>query len=575
MIVLGLSNNDYAGVCLIIDGIIVSAAHEERFTRIKAHSTFPQQAIDYVLSENNLKLDDIDLIAYGWKAGFNEYKHLELYFDRIAEASIREPQSLPYLRHRLYDEIHNDTEKRQEFDRYIQDNALGSKVVYIDHHEAHANAAFLCSPFSNGITISCDGRGDFQSLTVSEYTNGQFNVLHRETTFDSLGYFYGRITKLLGFKPNRHEGKITGLASYGDPKKLLPLMAEFIDINEEGRIRAKFGTGYLPSYHNDYDVLQARFANEKPEDIAAAAQQHLENILTAIVKQYVSNKNPQNLCLAGGVFGNVKLNQRLRELDGVKNIYVLPSMGDDGLPLGSAVCALYNRTGLRVKTPSMKIGPNIETSEEIITQIESNSQYACIKSDQAHTIVKIINALKNNKVLGFAKGRMEFGPRALCSRSIVCSAKDVTINKWLNERMNRTEFMPFAPITADVFASDCFVGWKSEHIASHFMTVTYDCTEYFALRCPAVTHIDRTARPQVITQHSDPFMFKILVEWEASSGEPSLINTSFNIHEEPIINNMHHALANLDRGVVDILVFNEDLLVWNSKNVQLGELLHG
>ncbi|MCD9515632.1 carbamoyltransferase [Photobacterium carnosum] len=566
MYILGISNNDYAGACLITDNQIIAAASEERFTRIKAHNTFPHKAIAFVLHEANLNLSQIDKIAYGWASNFSKDKHLELYFDRIVETCQRDPSEIPVLRKRLKDEIFNDIEKQNEFNNFLINNNILDKVVYIDHHESHANASFLCSPFEDGLTISCDGRGDFQSFTLSKFKNNKFEVLQRETTFDSLGYFYGRITALLGFKPNHHEGKITGLAAHGNPIKLLHKMKKLIDIDKSYRIRAKFNDGYLPSYYDNYQQLESLFLGDKPEDIAAAAQNHLENILTEIVKQFVSKDYPQNLCLAGGVFGNVKLNQRLRELEGVRNIYILPAMGDDGLPLGAAICVLFNMIGKRIQTPSMKIGPLIESSEEIIKLISNKYEY--IISNQHDIITKSINLLKNNKILGFAKGRMEFGPRALCNRSIICSAKDITINTWLNERLNRTEFMPFAPIVADIFAKDCFIGWCNDHIASHYMTMTYDCTEYFKSHCPAVTHVDSTARPQIITQKADPFIHRLLVKWEQLSNEPALINTSFNIHEEPIVCTVEHALANLNKGIIDALIFNENLIVWKNKDME-------
>jgi carbamoyltransferase len=573
MIILGISNNDYAGACLIINGKIFAAASEERFTRVKAHKVFPAKAIEYVLSQAELELKDVDKFAYGWAAGFNKDKHLELYFDRIVEGCLQDPKSIPCLRKRLTDEINNDVEKRNEFDSYLASHHIQEKAYYIDHHEAHAHAAMLCSPFENGLTISCDGRGDFQSFTISQFDQGQFKVLQRETSFDSLGYFYGRITALLGFKPNRHEGKITGLAAHGNPTKLLHKMKQLIDTDDSGRIRAKFNCGYLPSYHDNYDLLNSLFEGDSKEDIAAAAQQHLENILQDVLAKYINVNAPVNLCLAGGVFGNVKLNQRLREMPGVKNIFVLPSMGDDGLPLGAAVVALFELTGKRAQTDTMKLGPAINVDDEL-PPVLANPKYQALRGSQSEIVRTVLSALKNNQILGLVRGRMEFGPRALCSRSIICSAKDSSINQWLNQRMNRTEFMPFAPIIADVYASDSFVGWDDSHIASHFMTVTYNCTDYFAQSCPAVTHIDKTARPQVITQQSDPFMHQVLVGWEELSGEPALINTSFNMHEEPIILNVDNALRNLDRGVVDILVINEELLVWKTDSDHVKEFVY-
>nr|WP_198557151.1 carbamoyltransferase C-terminal domain-containing protein [Enterovibrio nigricans] len=363
------------------------------------------------------------------------------------------------------------------------------------------------------------------------------------------------------------------MAAHGDPTKLLHKMKCLIDTNAEGRIRAKVESGYLPSYHNNYELLNSLFDGDSKEDIAAAAQQHLENILLDVLSRHINPKEPVNLCLAGGVFGNVKLNQRLREMPSVKNIFVLPAMGDDGLPLGAAVVASYNLTGQRSQTTTMKLGPCIET-RDILTSLESNPQYKVLKGNQADIVRLILSSLKKNKILGLVRGRMEFGPRALCNRSIICSAKDQSINRWLNERMNRTEFMPFAPIIADIHATDSFVGWKDNHIASQFMTITYNCTDYFTQACPAVTHIDKTARPQVITRVSDSFMHQILIGWEKLSGEPALINTSFNMHEEPIILNVDNGLKNLDREVVDILVINEDVLIWRTDSHHDMEFLH-
>ncbi|HCK4566086.1 TPA: carbamoyl transferase, partial [Pseudomonas aeruginosa] len=173
-----------------------------------------------------------------WNAGFDAGRHLDLYLDRVLEEARERPEGLPHLRKRIADEMANDKAKRGEFDAFVRANGLCGKVEYIDHHECHALGAFVCSPFDEALTLTCDGRGDFQSLTVTHYrADGGEAVLQRETSVDSLGYFYGRITRLLGFKPNRHEGKITGLAAFGDAEKLLPLMNDMIRL-ENGRLRA-------------------------------------------------------------------------------------------------------------------------------------------------------------------------------------------------------------------------------------------------------------------------------------------------------------------------------------------------
>ena len=263
MIILGITNNDLAGACLVRDGGIVAAASEERFTRQKDHKAWPSRSIDYVLGEAGIDLADIDRIAYGWNAGFDAGRHLDLYLDRVLEEARERPEGLPHLRKRIADEMANDKAKRGEFDAFVRANGLRGKVEYIDHHECHALGAFVCSPFDEALTLTCDGRGDFQSLTVTHYrADGGATVLQRETSVDSLGYFYGRITRLLGFKPNRHEGKITGLAAFGDAEKLLPLMNDMIRL-ENGRLRARCGELYLPSYDGYSDPLLQRCAAER------------------------------------------------------------------------------------------------------------------------------------------------------------------------------------------------------------------------------------------------------------------------------------------------------------------------
>jgi len=560
MIVLGITNNDQAGACLVRDALIVAAVSEERFSRRKDDPAWPAQAIDYVLQAADITLAQVDFVAYGWNAGFSVDKHLPLYFDRIVEEARRAPDALAFVRQRILNEIHNDKAKHQEFAAFLAQHHLTGKAIYIDHHECHALGAYVCSPFDRALVVSCDGRGDYQSLTVSDYGSEGCRVLQRETSIDSLGFFYGRITHLLGYKPNRHEGKITGLAARGNPERLLPLMRQMIDL-EDGRLRAHCGDYYLPSYDGYSQSLKNLLADERPEDIAAAAQQHIENLLAAIVRRHITELDGANVCLAGGVFGNVKLNQRIREVPGVRNVYVLPCMGDGGLALAAAVGAAYQRQGTRYCAPSMKLGPCAGSIEGIRTLLASD--YPDLAHHQSDDVLALlIQALQHNQVLGMVKGRMEFGPRALCNRSIIYHTADVTVNDWLNQRMHRTEFMPFAPVTAIEHAAECYVGWRAEHIAADDMTMTYDCSNAFMACCPAVVHVDGTARPQIVRPDADPFMHRLLLAWRRASGQAALINTSFNRHEEPIVCSAQQALEALRDGMIDLLVLNERLLVW-------------
>jgi len=168
-----------------------------------------------------------------------------------------------------------------------------------------------------------------------------------------------------------------------------------------------------------------------------------------------------------------------------------------------------------------------------------------------------VRSIKSNKVVGWFQGRMEFGPRALCNRSILYHCKDKAVNDWLNKRMDRTEFMPFAPVSIDDVAEECYVGWNSEHIASRYMTVTYNCTEEMTKACPAAVHIDGTARPQVISMNSNPRMYSLLKRYYEETGEKALINTSFNRHEEPIVNHPRDAIGALASGMIDVLIMGD------------------
>lgn len=568
MLILGVTNNDTAGACLVQDNKILSAVHEERFTRIKNHKIWPQQSIDYVLSANNITINDIDIVSYGWKTGFNENYCLDLYVNRIVAECISNLDNIGVFQKRVRDELNNDREKRAEFDRFIFANNLQHKVRYIDHHDTHAWGAWLCSPWDESLVVTCDGRGDFLSLTIRLINKGQEKVLQRETTIDSLGYFYGRITHLLGFTPNKHEGKITGLAAHGDPRKALPLMRKMIDVHGQ-RLVANCGDYYLPSYSGYSDKLLNEIGKYSKQDVAAAAQLHIENIIIQLITPYIKNFSVKYVCLAGGLFGNVSLNQKIKEVKGVENVFILPCMGDEGLPLASAVTAAWRERGIRSNFETMSLGPAF-SDECLQSLIKTTTDLDC--RIPANIIDEVINLLNNNCILGLVRGGMEFGPRALCNRSIICHAHDSNINKWLNNKLERTEFMPFAPVTTENLADLCFHRWKKEDIAAAYMTVTYDCKPILKEKCPAVVHRDNTARPQVISKERDPFMYELINKWWELTGQPCLVNTSFNRHEEPIINTPQQGLAALRNGIINAVIVNDKFLFKNQALVYRSQL---
>lgn len=554
MLILGIVNEDVSGACIVKNNRIVAAASEERFTRVKNDSSWPSQSIEYVLKHQNIELSDIDYIAYGWSGDFKSGKHLLMFFDRVVEETLNNPAQIETFRKRVEIEISRDAEVHGYFLDFIKKNNFESKTIYIDHHECHALSAFACSPFEKSLVLTADGRGDYQAFTLSVFDGSKYEVIHRSSSIDSLGFFYARITALLGFKVNRHEGKITGLAAYGDPSKYLPLMEKMISY-KDGRIISHTGPYYRPWLHDAEfsDELTQIIKEAKREDIAAAAQKHLEEIVVSMAEYYLKNTGLKHVCMAGGVFANVSLNKKVFDIPQVENIFIQPHMSDGGLALGAAVGAAYQLTGKKVQMDTMYLGP--EFSDDEITAYLNEDEFNISKLESNDSkIDSAVSAIKDNKVVGWFQGRMEHGPRALCHRSIMYHCNDQSVNKWLNDRMQRTEFMPFAPATAVELAPKCYKKWKKDNIASYYMTVTYDCYEEMIQNCPAAVHIDGTARPQVISKESEPTVHKLLLKWYEETGGLSLINTSFNKHEEPIVCSPYDAVQALRENMVDVLI---------------------
>lgn len=550
MTILGIANDETASACIIKDAELIAAASEERFTRVKMDNSWPENAINYCLSKAGISLQEIDAITYGWSAGFNAEEQLLPYFDRIVHEVKNNPDGLDIFRERIDTEIQQDRKKRDEFWAFVDENNLKDKAFSYDHHESHAYSAYSCSPFENSLVVTSDGRGDFMSFTVSYMTPEETTFHYRGSSADSLGFFYGRITGLLGYRPHRHEGKVTGLAAHGNPQKLLPYMKQMIDV-KDGKVYGKPGELYRPFYTNYSDTLQNLIDENTPEDVAAAAQHHLEKCIKKIVSYWVEKTGAEYVCMSGGVFANVRANQCIMEIPGVKNVFVQPQMGDGGLCVGAAAQHLYQQDVPKVVMNDVYLGPEY-SDDEIRKALEATSGIVYEYKDD--TSGDAVQALENNEVIGLYNGRMEFGPRALCNRSIIYHCKDTSVNDWLNERMDRTEFMPFAPVTLEELADRCYKGWQKDHIASKYMTITYNCTAEMAENCPATVHIDGTARPQIITEEYNPKMYRLLKAFYEKTGGLSLINTSFNRHEEPIVNKPQEAIEALTSGMIDVLV---------------------
>ena len=334
--VLGITNHKDAGAALVVDGRIVHAANEERFSRTKLHLGFPYLSAKWVLETAGLTEADVDIVAYGWSRGIDigALKAINKRYEREAKAG--NLAVIAKLNERVASEIQNQETHRAEFYEGLKKAGLDHcRVELVDHHQAHAHGAFLTSPFDEALVVTMDGKGDFKCASVGVGKGNEYTETECVPTFDSPGYFYGIITKLLGFKTERHEGKITGLAARGNPDTYLPVMEKMLAY-ENRRIIGRIGDYFQPWFTTDLPGLKD-LEGASRDDVAAACQRQLEIVVTAFIKDRLEKYGRNKICLSGGVFANVKLNQRINELPGVEAIYVHPNMGDGGLGLGAAL----------------------------------------------------------------------------------------------------------------------------------------------------------------------------------------------------------------------------------------------
>ena len=532
MRVLGISDNHNAGAALVVDRRLVAAINEERINRQKNSLAFPEQAIGEVLRLGGLTPADIDLVVaageitpsamlralprahrraknasgqFGWL--FNLYT----YYQVVARAL-----RFPYVLDRAW--------SRRILTRRLRRLGFACPVRMVEHHLAHAWSAFLCGPFTEATVITADAMGDGVTATVGiGRPDGTVERLYAQSGLAALNPYYSRITEYLGFMPNRHEGKVTGLAAYGDAPRLAPLFRRVLRFVGPG-----FSRLGCPLRHHRRFGWYRHLIGEKPADVAAGCQHVLEEAVTAFVQYWVRRTGLGDLALAGGIFENVKLNQRVHELPEVRQVSIFPNMSDGGLAAGAALGA----AGATPQAlPTVYLGTAYD--DETIRRELDRAELAYSRPDDIATAAAELLA-KGEVVLRF-QGAMEYGPRALGNRTIYYRPGDPSVNDWLNKMLRRTEFMPFAPAVLDGAADRCFVGVDGARFTARFMNICFDCTEYMRGVAAGCVHVDGTARPQLVRREDNPDAFAILTAYEKLTGAPVLINTSFNMHEEPIV----------------------------------------
>ncbi|SDG38621.1 carbamoyltransferase family protein [Roseospirillum parvum] len=564
MIILSLHTGRHDGTAALFDGYRLRAAVQlERLTRLKGDGGgIPRPAMDEVLDIAGLTPGQVDAVVLS-RASFPArlcrlpaHKRLA---DRLGRALKGEDKlrDLVSLQRRFGQP---DAARLIDGARLKAELGLRAEVplFFSNHHLAHALSAFFYTDWDDALLYTADGCGDNVHYSARVVRDGRLDTLFGDDAellaprrVDSLGLAYGYMTQALGFRMNRHEGKLTGLAAFGQPTLLDELAAHF-RVEDTGRVASDFASD--AAMRAEIARLAASTARE---DAAASIQQLLEDTVLASVRRLLELHPVRHLALAGGVFANVRLNRLLTEATGVRESFIFPGMGDEGITVGGALQFLLERDGLKTwldhrhRLSDVYLGRDFDGEiDRVLAATPGVTRRPGPPADSAAEL------LAKGDIVAIYSGRMEFGPRALGARSILANPADRAVNDSLNARLTRTEFMPFAPVVAAEDAAEVFEITPANAYACRFMTITCGVKPQWHDRIPAVVHVDGTARPQIIDRDTNPLYFDILAAFKKHTGLPVLVNTSFNAHEEPIINTPQECRDALITNRVDHITTN-------------------
>ena len=539
-IILGISCFYHdAAAALLIDGKIVAAAQEERFTRIKHDENFPERAVDFCLKSQGLNIDDVNYVVF--------YDKPILKFERLIQTYVKVwPKGLKsflmamrtWLKEKLW--IEQTISKKLKFK---------GEILFTEHHYSHAASAYYCSDFDNATVVTIDGVGEWDTTTIGYGEGNKLKLTHSIHFPHSLGLLYSALTYYLGFKVNSAEYKVMGLAPYGDPKKYEEAFRKLININDDGsfvlnmdHFAYEYGLTMTNKKFNELFGATPRDPEseltQKHKDIAASLQKITEEIVLKIARHAKNIYPSKNLCLAGGVALNCVANGKILKEGLFDNIYIQPASGDAGGAVGAAAYIYYDV----LKNPKQKsvmpnafLGPEFENDNikkflenKVIKNMGITLCYEFI--DENKIFYYAANLLAQDNVIGWFQGRMEFGPRALGGRSIIADARKKENWQRVNLKIKfRESFRPFAPSILEEHSGEYFD--LGGHPSPYMLLVARVKKDDI----PAVTHVDGSARIQTINREENHRYYDLLQEFYKLTGCPVIINTSFNVRGEPIV----------------------------------------
>ena len=580
-----------SAAALIIDGKIVSAAQEERFSRKKHDPRYPYNAIEFVLNHSNLKLNEVDYIVFFEKPFLKFERLLETYLAFAPKGFTSFSMSMPiWLREKLF-------QKKFLFDKLTQHDKNFkdiNKIQFSEHHYSHASSAFYPSPFKEAVILTLDGVGEWATTTVAIGNENKINMLKEIHFPHSIGLLYSAFTYYTGFKVNSGEYKVMGLAPYGEPKYKNLILKELIDLKDDGSFRLNmkyfnYATGLTMTNDKFSKLFGQKVRDPQKElltqfhmDIAASIQAVTEEIVLRLATSISKETKIKNLCMAGGVALNCVANGKILKKKIFENIWLQPAAGDAGGSLGAALAFWYQELGnvrkVVHKVDEMRgsyLGPSFKENE---IEKALKSLGAVYEKETDENLINVVaNNLKNEKTIGWFQGRMEFGPRALGARSIIADPRSDKMQKELNLKVKfRESFRPFAP---SILIEDVNE-WFDLNSDSPYMLFVADVKKDIQIpmnekdqklfgieklnikrsSIPAVTHVDYSARIQTVHKETNPKYYKLLKKFKEITNCSLLVNTSFNVRGEPIVCSIEDAFGCFMGTNLDILVCENFIL---------------
>jgi len=579
MKVLGVHIGHNSTAAILIRGRIVACVSEERFTRIKNQGGIPIRSIRYVLHNAGIKPENLDLIVISSLANA---PHVTYEFKKGRRSIFREALWKVYkeffTKYKTTDRLIKcnkisvaiQQKLWQTLDNVLSD-MLGvdkSKIIHAEHHLLHAYSVLYSSPVRDeeALIFTCDGEGDFLSATVNIFDGDKIRRVSKTLYTDSLGWLWYETTKYLGMKPNEHEYKVMGLAPYAPVSGLencyKKFFADLIEVNDDLSFNSKINLSY------SYPRLKKQLEGFRFDYIAGALQKLTEELLSRWISKAIDRYKIHTALFSGGVFLNIKANMKIALLDKLRKCYFMPSGGDESLAIG---CAYF---GAKFLDPSadlepiktLYLGPSFDdTHIEDALESSGSKLYTYTKYNDIEDV--IAELLTKGKIVARFKDRMEWGARALGNRSILADASDFSTVKIINDMIKQRDFwMPFAPTILDDFSPQYIKEPSPEKVNGQYMIIGFMTTEQAKNDLKAAMHpYDLTIRPQILPRDHNPAYYKLIVSFYERTGRPAILNTSFNLHGEPIVCNVHDAINTFLKSGLEYMALGNYLVTKNKR----------